>query len=317
MELSPGYRLKSSDVDVSVVICSFRNPERLHKTLISLNSCPLPPRLKWEIIVVNNDGTRQTNNVARANRSLPVRCITERRVGLSHARNAGLKRASGEWIIFTDDDTEPEPMWLMTYWHAFTKRGDNYYFGGPVESNFEDDRYDRELVALAPSCIKGLNWGPKPRLITENEYFIGANWACARKALEIAGGFDPSLGLVATSSQLSTGEESDLMYRLRQLGFRGFYLPAAKVRHFVPKEKYTLRHITKKLEANIRSCRHMRNQSPRKIIRNLAASSVKWTIAKIRGQSGFQEYLWFRSAVAEFKRNLNDGNIYAKKDQHN
>jgi hypothetical protein len=123
------------------------------------------------------------------------------------------------------------------------------FWGGPVESEFEAKAPDEELLRVAPYSVKGLDWGPKGMTLPAKQYFISANWAAPLEVIQESGGFDPHRGLNPSSKQLITGEESDLMDRLRSKGHTGVYLPGARIRHFVPKEKCTLEHIVRRCEA--------------------------------------------------------------------
>ncbi|MCA9399055.1 MAG: glycosyltransferase, partial [Candidatus Omnitrophica bacterium] len=169
--------------------------------------------------------------------------------GLSHARNAGLKVAQGELIIFTDDDVFPCPDWLSIYWKAYVKNSKQCFFGGPVESVYEGEKPDQGLLKWAPASVQGLDYGNEERFINSDEAFLAANWACSREALNKVGGFDPNLGLNPALNEVRTGEEKDIMNRLLEIGCQGLYLPQAKIGHFVPNDKCQFKHIMARREA--------------------------------------------------------------------
>ena len=230
--------------NVSVMICTWNNSQRLAVTLGALSRCVIPDGLTWELIVVNNNCTDDTDwTVARFTSMLPIVYVHEPRQGLSNARNAGLGGAHGRLIIFTDDDVKPCPGWLAAYWAAYQAMPRGCYFGGPVESEFESGRPDEELLQIAMPSVKGMDWGPGPRRLIKGEDFAGANWACPTEAVAAAGGFDTSLGLDPSLSYMRGGEETDIMRRLRSAGVVPWYLPEARLSHFVPASKATVEHI--------------------------------------------------------------------------
>ena len=61
---------------------------------------------RLEIIVIDNNSTDGTNEIVKRYSGCDNRIITifEEKVGVSHARNKGIERASGEYIIFVDAD---------------------------------------------------------------------------------------------------------------------------------------------------------------------------------------------------------------------
>jgi GT2 family glycosyltransferase len=235
-------------VDVSVIISTRNNAGRLERTLQGLAGSHLRPGVQWEIVLVDNGSSDRTGGViATWAGRLPIRAIQEPIQGLSRARNAGIHAAQGRLLVFTDDDTCVSPGWLMAYRDAYETLGEDHYFGGPIESEFEGPAPDPEFLPYAPASVKGLNWGPQARPLGPEEYFIGPNWACSAARVREAGCFDPRMGLGATGGPLG-GEENDLMRRLEESGVHGWYLPAASLRHWVPAAKAGAAHIRARWE---------------------------------------------------------------------
>jgi len=237
-------------MDVTVLISTWNDAARLAITLDAFAQCEVPPGLQWQLVIVNNNCTDNTDDVVHSYlKKLPITYVKEPRPGLSQARNTGLKAATGRLIIFTDDDVKPCREWISLYWAAYQKNRIGHFWGGPIESEFEGEMPDEELLRLAPYSVRGLDYGPKEHPLSEKNYFISANWAAPLEAVREVGAFDVSRGLNPQSKRLVTGEESDLMDRLRTRGLTGLYLPRARLKHWVPKEKCTLSHIVKRCEA--------------------------------------------------------------------
>lgn len=240
----------SDVVDLSVVIATRNNATRLEGTLHSLARCAKPAGT-WEIVLVENGCEDDTCAVAeRRVADLPLRLVHEPRVGVSRARNAGVRAALGKLILFTDDDVEFSEAWIREYEAAHERLGSGHLFGGPIESRFEGRVPDRELLDLAPASVRGLDWGAVERVLSDREGFVGANWACERADIERVGGYDERLGPGARpGGVVATGEEADLMYRLRRAGLEARYLPNARVAHWVVSKKATLQHVGRRKEA--------------------------------------------------------------------
>lgn len=239
-------------MDLSVILCTWNNAERLRITLGAIAQCRVPLGLRWELVLVNNNCTDDTDAVAAEfGERLPLVVVHERTPGLSRARNAGLTAASGGLVVFTDDDVRPVPDWIATYWRAFEERPEGHYFGGPLVSEFEGKSLSSDLVRFAPWSVKGLDWGKYERELKEGESLVSANFGCPRAAIEAVGAFDPALGLKGNATGVDgTGEESDLMARMREDGWRPWYLPDALIHHFVPASKTTLLHLGSRAESH-------------------------------------------------------------------
>ena len=67
--------------------------------------------------------------------------------------------------------------------------------------------------------------------------------------MEIVGSFDVNKGINAFSTNIRTGEETDVMRRSKKLGMKGWYIPKATAIHMVPEHKCTLKHIGDRNEA--------------------------------------------------------------------
>jgi glycosyltransferase involved in cell wall biosynthesis len=240
----------------------------------------VPEGLSWELVVVNNNSSDATADVINNyDGRLPIVYVFESRQGLSHARNAGLNKAVGTLLIFTDDDVRPCNDWLKAYWAAYQKQPVGFYWGGPVRSEFEVAPVSNELIQLAPCSVRGLDWGPTDKVLDKEkgEYFIAANWAVPSVAMEKVGGFNVDLGLNPDRAHVKVGEETDLMQRLSRIQLQPLYLANVYVWHYVPKEKTSVEHIASRVEANGR-------QSAPKLVESSVPSVFgvpRWVCKKI------------------------------------
>src|SRR5262249_22819701 len=94
-----------------VVPTLFRRPEELERCLLRLTQLDYPA---YDIVVVDNrpDVDRPAELPALVRDDPRVRVVAERRPGTSAARNRGVAVAHGEFVAFTDDDTEVDRRWL-------------------------------------------------------------------------------------------------------------------------------------------------------------------------------------------------------------
>jgi glycosyltransferase involved in cell wall biosynthesis len=82
-------------MDLSIVLCTWNNARRLAVTLDAISRCRVPPTLRWELVLVANNCTDATVDVARGfGGRLPLHHLVEPRQGLSHARVARVAASS-------------------------------------------------------------------------------------------------------------------------------------------------------------------------------------------------------------------------------
>ena len=91
---------KSMEVKVSVIIPTLNRRELIKRALDSVISQTYPIH---EIIVVDNGST--DNTILMLSENYPfVKILKEKRLGVSSARNAGIRAAKGDWLALLDSD---------------------------------------------------------------------------------------------------------------------------------------------------------------------------------------------------------------------
>lgn len=91
----------------SFVVCTYNRASSLKRTIESL-CLQVYPKEQYEIVVVDNNSSDDTQNICLQQRiqygHVNLRVFIEESQGVSFARNRGVHEASGELIIFIDDD---------------------------------------------------------------------------------------------------------------------------------------------------------------------------------------------------------------------
>jgi glycosyltransferase involved in cell wall biosynthesis len=235
----------------TVVVCTRNRSARLVEACESMLAMDYPAD-RWHLLVVDNRSTDDTPEVARRLAEAHpgrVRLIEEPEIGLSAARNAGIRAAEGEVIAFIDDDAFPVPGWLATVAEALTRPG-VMAVGGPVEPLFQGELPPWFLDRYLP-YLTVWDRGDREQELTYNEYPRGANMAFHRDALDRFGTFSTRLGRKGRS--LLSCEELELCLRIERGGGRVLYLPAAHARHRVEVDRLVPGWIVRRFGAQGRS----------------------------------------------------------------
>jgi O-antigen biosynthesis protein len=225
---------------VTVVVPTCRRPEALRRCLESILACDYP---RFDVIVVENrPGSAETARVLaeRFAREDRLQYLEELRRGSSHARNAGLRRASGEIVAFVDDDVVVDERWLRAAVAGFSRAPDIGCVTGMIAPLRLDTRAQALLEQLA-SFGKGfrpLRFGlPESRVAnplfpyTAGHIGSGANMLVRAGLARDLGGFDTRLG---PGTPAHGGEELDFYIRAIRSGASIAYEPAAIVWHEHP-----------------------------------------------------------------------------------
>ena len=285
-----------SDILLSIVLSTWNNCDELERTLASICECTVPPDLNWEVIVVNNNSSDNTDSVTESFCGrLPVVAVKEPQQGLSYGKNAGLREARGAWVLFTDDDVRPDKDWILTYLSAIHANPEGTFLGGPVISLFTGATPESELLSIATKAVRGFSLEHDSPTVTEHN-FLSANWAAPTGSLREVGGFDVEMGLNPSRKHMRFGEESELQVRLREAGLRAIYLPQARLGHVVPPSKSTPEYILGRAEASSMDASRHRELNPILCIRLLGSMMFHfalWIKERLSGEKGYaREYHW-------------------------
>ncbi len=208
-----------------------------------MRSLRVPEDVEWELVVVNNACTDNTDEiVVKHAGSLPIRLIHESTPGKSHAANRAVAESRGELILWTDDDVLVDPDWLASYVSAAKKFPDFAFYGGSIDPWFEitppswimnhiDFLGGVYAVRRADAGFKSLGPG---------EWAWGANMAI-RRSVHLQYPFDVRIGPCGLDQV--RGEEVLLQQKLVDAGYRGAMVGGARVRHYIPAERLCRKYV--------------------------------------------------------------------------
>lgn len=219
-------------IKISAIICTFKRPDYLRLALRSLCEQSLPSE-QYEIVVVDNAVEAKTRQVVKEfdEGCANLRYVTEEKVGLSRARNTGLKVAAGRYVAYMDDDARADAHWLEALVEAFEQTSPSpAAVGGRVWLDWQGEKPSWVPEHLL-SLYTYVDHGSDARSLANGEYLVGANLAFDKDALRSVCGFDPDLG--RQGSVLLSGEEAATLAQLRKIKKDIYYEPAAVVWHSV------------------------------------------------------------------------------------
>ena len=208
----------------SVVIPTLGRPQSLRKTLESVLACDPPPD---EVIVVDADPTR---SAAAAAKGLDVLVLESER-GMTRQRNLGMRDATGDVVVFLDDDVEVES-------HLFAGLAKAYADDSIVGATGRIIEPQAARIAAPGSRMRRLLLGGEEGRFSDAGYplylsrldrpadveFMQGCFMSARRELATQVGFDEAMVGYALA------EDEDFAYRLSRFG-RIRYVPELRIVH--------------------------------------------------------------------------------------
>jgi glycosyltransferase involved in cell wall biosynthesis len=135
---------------VSVIICCYNSAGRLSETLKHLAIQVVSEDLLWEIIVIDNASTDNTQAFAISEwqkynvNNVGFRVIGEPNPGKNHALRRGFNESNYDFLITCDDDNWLSPGYIQQAAHVMSSRPEVAIFGG--QGIYEPERPTNPLI---------------------------------------------------------------------------------------------------------------------------------------------------------------------------
>ena len=224
------WELKEPGVvpEVSIVICAHGKSEVTLSCISALNVTQHMNLTRAEVILVDDASQDDTVHRTRDIRGLRLVQIDEN-VGFLRAANTGLKAATGEHVLFLNNDTEPVGAWLDPLMETLRRRPSALVVGSRLV--YPDGRL-QEAGGIIFSDGSGWNYGrngdpfaPPYSFERQVDYVSGASLLVRGDFVRGRGGFDERY-------VPAYYEDTDLCFAAREAGGEVWYQPSSIVIHF-------------------------------------------------------------------------------------
>ena len=206
---------------VSINLCTKNGGSRLQACLEAIERLDVPSGT--ELLLVDNGSTdgRSYELLKDFGARTRFRCTVLQTFtpGNSAGRNLALRHATGELLLFIDDDCYVDRHFVRD-WLAVFARHEIGYASGMVTPH--DRRY-----SMMGCTEQATEERVPPGQFARRGLIQGSNMAFTRACLEAVGGFDERFG----AGTPFAGEEWDVALRASAKGWAGGYFPQPRVAH--------------------------------------------------------------------------------------
>jgi GT2 family glycosyltransferase len=206
---------------VSIVIPTYNRLDRLKLALAAIELQTYSPD-KLQIVIVSDGSTDGTDEYLETLRSsLNLVFIPQSNAGPAAARNNGIKHATGEYILFMDDDIIPAPNLVAEHMRLHIAQPDRVVLGPMLSpKGFRMSPWVTWEQAMLEKQYAAMQMGKWQA--TARQFYTG-NTSLARHFLLAVGGFD---------QRFRRAEDVELAYRLAHQGVEFIFNPQAIGYHY-------------------------------------------------------------------------------------
>ncbi|MHA2098770.1 MAG: glycosyltransferase family 2 protein [Candidatus Kariarchaeaceae archaeon] len=216
----------------SVCIATYKRPSNLRNLIFSIEKQCLPEGGNIEIIIVDNDPEESARVVIddiKESFKIPILYFHQSIKNISLTRNVAVKNASGDFLLFIDDDEYADNEWVINLYSALKKYNADGVFG-LVIPEFENN---------APEWIrnKEFYYSPVDKTGSRARYTYTSNCLINAKLLKQ---FDVPFNV---NFGLTGGEDAELFDRLQKEGANFITCTDGIVYEHIPADRATLSYI--------------------------------------------------------------------------
>lgn len=223
-------------VDLSIVIISFNTKRITEDCLRSINHSLWKSKIKYEIIVVDNnshDGSQELLSDLEKDKKNHISYYqTGGNLGFGNGNNFGVKRTHGKHILLLNSDTIVLNRSIEKLYNFYLENEKTVHFLGAKLLNFDLTPQPSAClfftlpVVFAVLLLRGDYWGLtrfSPNKFKKVDWVSGACILTKKSYYQRVGGFDRNIFMYM--------EEVDLLYRAKTLGYNTYFYPGSKIIH--------------------------------------------------------------------------------------
>ncbi len=224
-EVQKEFPDKQYEYDFSVIIPTYNRPDVLKMCLDSLQNQTYDKK-KYEVIVIDDGSTDDTEILcSKMKYDYTFRYIKQENSGPGAARNKGINIAKGKYTLIINDDAILDKYNLQVHWNTHQEMT-HKRVAVLGTFNYAVEFVKRPFVWIAENTPLIFGYSvAEPNRFHNYRFFWTCNISIRTEVLLKVGGFDPLFNEPMM-------EDTELGFRLEQIGFSVLFSPKAKATHY-------------------------------------------------------------------------------------
>lgn len=231
---------------MTLMICTHNRGPRIRETLDAVYAMDRAGGRVAELLIVDNASTDDTgaivDEVIASGPAIPTRRVMEPRIGAIHARRRAIIEAATPLVAWLDDDVIPSPGWAKAILSALDRSDRVGVVGSRISLRWETG--PTSLATKFRSQLAEQELGDEASMLSRPESGLAtAALAARRQAILDSGWVEHAYLCGPNGSQLSRGEDYEMVIRVRKAGWEAWYEPSARIEHLIPPGRQTREYL--------------------------------------------------------------------------
>jgi len=238
---------KSNHVGVSVVVCCYNSALRIRETIRHLALQQVDASIEWEVLLVDNNCSDATVELALEEwgtyeAGCELKVLSEAKPGLSFAREAGVRAAQYNFLIYCDDDNWLAPDYVEVAYRTLQEHPDVGAVGGRATASSDIDlpHWFSTYQGKYAVGVQGLHSGD----VTDRGFVWGAGIVLRRNVLLQF--FDNGFTLYCSGRKgdnLMAGDDTEICCWFILAGYKLWYSDSLRFQHYIPQQRLTIAYL--------------------------------------------------------------------------
>ena len=225
----------------SVAICTYNGAKTISRAIDAILVLEENGTLLKELLLIDNASKDNTKDIclSYAEKDSRVKYLYEKEAGLSNARRCAVQNASGDWLVYVDDDNVLDKRWLVELAATIEKNPEAGIINGAslavaAEPLDEDEEMRLSLLYKSLACTHLKGWDEPASPLS---FPFGAGMCIKIEPLRkiLSDGWLSLSGRKGAS--LASGEDTELATKCLSLGYTFVYNDKMRLEHLIPKAR--------------------------------------------------------------------------------
>lgn len=242
----------------SIIICCYNSESRILSTLQSLSELELSSDFQIELILVNNNCTDKTVEIAsefwlKLNSKTKLNIVSEKKSGLSSARICGSRIAKYNYLVFCDDDNWLYSDYLLIAYDLLKNKNDIGVLGGQSIAVTDNDSFFPDWFTNEKSSYavgKQLQYSGDA---SYRKYIWGSGMIIQKSLFHLIFRKHESLLTDRNGGELDSGGDSEICARILLVGYKLYYDERLVFKHYIPPFRLTKKYLIRLTDGHARS----------------------------------------------------------------